>query len=784
MIYKNEFFSTAVIPLDKNIVRISHFSGETPPPPSCIMCEDFTPTTGVVSCCQPQKNALLFLREGRVVCREANHSLREKTMYTTVIDAEPVIRKKLTANGEVSYIENARRVDAGTAYEGTLTFEVSEDCALYGLGQHEDGVYDYRNQEEYLYQNNMKTPLPVLLASDGYAIVLDSETAVIFRSEQNRVTFTLDTVDHLSYYVIVGANFDEIIGSLRTLTGRAVMLPRWAFGYIQSKERYRSADELTKTARRFRREKIPVDCLVQDWYSWKEGHWGEKLPDPARYPDPPGLLEQLHRDNIRLMVSVWPNMAQPTQDYREFAQKGMLLPNSAVYNAYDEEARALYWQQCERKWFAAGTDAWWCDNTEPFSDADWNGEQKRAAPERYRLVTEESKKSMDWRTLNTYGFMHAKGIYQNWRRSGCGKRVVNLTRSTYLGSQRYATISWSGDISANWETLRRQITAGLQFSLSGMPYWTLDIGAFFTVKDKWENRGCEKAGDDTRLWFWNGDYNDGVRDLGYRELYVRWFETAAFLPVFRSHGTDTPREPWHFGKAGEPFYDALLAFIRLRYRLLPYIYSCAAAVTLRNQTMLRSLLFDFAADQRCRGISDCFMLGKALLVCPVTKPMYYGPNSTPLENVPKTRTVYLPSGCDWIDFWTNRRYGGGTELCCDAPLERIPLFVRAGSILPLSEELEYADQQGGRVSCLQVYPGADGSFVLYNDEGDGYSYEQGNYSAVPLTYCHGQQSLSFGAAQGSYPFQRQFEVRWVGADGAGHRKQVDYNGSETCVVLD
>jgi alpha-D-xyloside xylohydrolase len=476
-------------------------------------------------------------------------------------------------------------------------------------------------------------------------------------------------------------------------------------------------------------------------------------------------------------------MAKEGSDYRQFEEKGLLLPNSATYNAFHEEARAIFWKQCEEDWFSAGVDAWWCDNSEPFSDADWNGETKRGEALRYQIVTEDSKKSMDWTRLNTYGLLHAKGIYDNWRETNSEKRVANLTRSAYISGQRYGVICWSGDVCAKWSTLRQQIAEGIKFSMSGMPYWTNDIGGFFTVKDKWENRGCGKAGDATPLWFWNGDFNDGADDLGYRELYVRWLQYGTFLPMFRAHGTDTPREPWRFGKPGEIFYDAILKFIRLRYRLLPYIYATAAAVSQRQDTMLRSLMFDFPEDENVKEICDSYLFGRAMLVCPVTEPMDYGANSALLPHREKRRSVYLPQSCVWYDFWTNQAYAGGQTIACEAPLDSIPLFIRAGSILPMSAPLMYADQMNGQVSEILVYDGADGEFTLYNDEGDHYSYEKGHFSAIPLIYRHQEKTIVFGKAQGTFKHQERFTVKRIGDGQMLSIADVHYRGEETAIRL-
>jgi alpha-D-xyloside xylohydrolase len=315
-----------------------------------------------------------------------------------------------------------------------------------------------------------------------------------------------------------------------------------------------------------------------------------------------------------------------------------------------------------------------------------------------------------------------------------------------------------------------------------MPYWTLDIGAFFTVKDKWENRGCNSSGNTSRLWFWDGDFNDGAEDLGYRELYVRWLQYGTFLPVFRSHGTDTPREPWHFGSPGGMFYDAIVKFIKLRYQLLPYIYSMGADVCRKHTIMQRSLMFDFACDEKAREISDCYMFGKALLVCPVTEPMYYKANSMPIPETEKTKKVYLPKGTGWFDFWTNSFHAGGQTILCDATLDIIPLFVRAGSIIPVSEPISYADEKKGEVSEILVYSGNDGEFTLYNDSGDGYAYENGSYSEIPLTYKDQEKTFTLGKAAGHFRHQESFRIKLIGC-GQPRTMEVSYQGKEQTIKL-
>jgi len=683
--------------------------------------------------------------EGKSLVKETHVIFKPKDVTRFVVEGEPIIKKKKTANGEVSYIDNGSEVFYRKAFSVEIEFEIGEVELLMGLGQYEDGNLDYRNKMEYLYESNMRIAIPLLMTTGKYAIYIDSESNMIFSNEKNRVIFNIDTADSLSYYIIMGDSIDEILAGYHQITGRPSMLPRWVFGYIQSKERYNDSSELTETVKRFRKEGIPIDCIVQDWYTWDEGLWGEKIFDKSRYPDMKKTLQEIHDDNAKLMVSIWPNMSPDSLNYAEFRKNGMLMDNSNLYDAFSPKARELYFDQTSREIMESDCDALWCDNAEPFSDADWNGQKKRDEFSRYKLVVDSSKQSMPWEKLNAYGLYHAKGIYENWRKRYPKKRVVNLTRSGYAGCQSFGTILWSGDISANWTTLKRQITEGLKMGLSGMPYWTLDIGGFFVVKDKYENRGCNNTSFEP-LWFWNGDYNEGVKDLGYQELYTRWLQFGTFLPVFRSHGTDTPREPWNFE---QPFRDVITSFIRLRYRLLPYIYSLAAMAHFDSYTMMRSFTFDFAEDDTACGIEDEYMFGPALLIAPVTEAMYYLSDNRPI-NAKRVKQVYLPAGCNWYDFWDNGIHAGGQYIEVPVTIDRIPIFVKAGSIIPTSKELQYADENNGDIEELLVYPGADGEFILYNDEGNGYGFENGEYSRIRLAYDDSLQKLSVGEGNGRY----------------------------------
>lgn len=676
----------------------------------------------------PAEACITWLQNGRILLQEKGHDLQPETMVLySAADGGAGIRRERTADGERSFVQELRAERGREVYRAKLHFAFGEDEGIFGLGQGDAGVWNWRGHTQYLYQHNMRIPMPFFLSSRGYGLLVDCGSLMIFRDENGESSLELDAVDQLDYYLIAGG-YDEIIAALRKLTGRAALLPRWAFGYIQSRERYQSAEELEQVARRYRELGVPLDCVVQDWLSWPAGHWGEKLLDKQRYGDVRERIAALHGMHVHTMISIWPNMSANCENHREFAERGQLLNDQSTYNAFDDQARALYWRQVKQELLSAGFDAWWCDSSEPFTGADWCGEICRTEEERFRLVGGEHKRMLPPDKANLYAVAHAQGIYDGQRADVPDRRVLNLTRSGYASSQRYGAVLWSGDISARWSVMKTQIAEALNMAASGYPWWSLDAGGFFVRSTRPE-------------WFWDGDFDAGVGDQGFRELYVRWLQFAAFLPMFRSHGTDTPREIWHFGEPGSPFYDAIAGAIRLRYRLMPYIYSLAGRVWLENGLMIRPLLFDFPDDPKAVACSTAYMFGPSMLVCPVTEPMLYAPGSVPLQRE-MTWDCYLPAGCDWIDFWTNQRYTGGQTVTVSAPLDRIPLFVREGGIIPMAEGLQYADQQPAGKLEIHVYPGADGAFACYEDAGDGYEYEQGAYAVTRLAWDDARHTIS------------------------------------------
>jgi alpha-D-xyloside xylohydrolase len=559
-------------------------------------------------------------------------------------------------------------------------------------------------------------------------------------------TWSSEAASALDYFLIDGPTADQVVQGYRALTGAAPLPPLWALGYWQSKERYATQQEWIDIAKGYRDRHLPIDNLVQDWFYWDPFPWGSHKFDPKRYPDPAEGIRTLHDDyHLHLMISVWgkfhpgvPGYPDPNFDTLE-ANHLLYPPNVSApeqyYDAFNPKARALYWSQMKAALFDKGIDAWWLDASEPEVNLD-------------ALAVTPTHAGMGAEVMSAWPLMHTTGVYQGQRAATDAKRVFILTRSAYAGQQRNGAATWSGDITASWDTLARQIPAGLNFSLSGIPYWTTDIGAFFV------------------------NYPGGCDNPEYRELYTRWFEFGAFCPIFRSHGTSTPREMWRFGPAVE---KTLLKYDRLRYRLMPYIYSEAWQITAHGGTMMRALPMDFPGDPAVRAITDEFMFGPSLLVCPVTS---RGATSRP---------VILPKGVLWTDFWTGKRYRGGQTIKANAPIDVQPMFVKSGSIIPMGPEIEYTGQNKADPIELHVYPGADGHFDLYEDEGDGYGYEKGRRVVTQISWSEKRRELTFGEPKGSFtgmPGQRHFQVVLSsGPDGKGeevspptHKKRVGQGG--------
>jgi alpha-D-xyloside xylohydrolase len=730
--------------------------------------DNFVITTDALKLCiSKASGAIRFMdTSGRVLQQEppgGGKWLTRKEVFRNVYDNSIAIEAGQNIDGARADAEPIERVFERHAFEAKLEFTFTEGEALFGLGSHEEGNGNLRGKSQDLYQQNMKSVVPCFVSSKGYGIVMDCSSLMVFHDDSDGSYMWADVVDQLDYYFIGGGDASAIARNYYQLTGAPPMLPRWAFGYVQSKERYVNAEEILSVAKEYRRREIPLDVMVLDWKSWPDGHgWGQKSFDPVRFPTPQALIAELHAMDVKLMTSIWPIMTGDCPNQVELFERGLMLGNQSTYNAFDPEGRTTYWKQAHDGLFAEGVDAWWCDCTEPF-EADWEGAVKPEPLQRMKVNTGQAKRYIDEGQILAYSLFHSQGMYEGQRDASNKKRVLNLTRSSHVGQHRYATVSWSGDICGTWEVLRRSIPEGVNFCATGEPYWTVDIGGFFVDNDP-------------DRWFWSGDYSAGCRglgpmegtepiandngctDLGYWELYTRWLQYGCFLPMFRSHGTDAAREIWRFGDVGNRFYDTIAAFIRLRYRLLPYIYSVAAGVADSGMALLRPVAMQYPQDRGTLDLADQYLFGPGLMVCPVTQPMYYGKHSQPLEGQPETRPVYLPSGIDWYDFWSDAVHLGGTTIEAAAPLERIPLFIPAGSIIPMGPVTQHAGVAAEGPLELHLYTGADASFVWYEDSGDGYGYEAGESARVTISWNEPTQTLSVSERTGQFEGMAQTRI--------------------------
>ena len=557
---------------------------------------------------------------------------------------------------------------------------------------------------------------------------------------QHQYGFRSEAGHDLDYYFVLGHNADEVIAGYRQLTGAAPVAPRWALGFWQSRERYKTQREILDVAAEFRKRQIPLDNIVLDWSYWKPAEWGSQEFDPARFPSPAAMIDTLHRqDHLHFMISVWAKIYEGIPVYNDFKAKGFLYPRnvanrtkdwiapgytSTFYDAFNPAARQAFWNLLNTKLFSKGIDAWWMDASEP---------------DIYSNTTVATRKELMAPAIgpsalyfNAFPLQNAKGIYEGQRLTAPNQRVFLLTRSGYAGSQRYAAAIWSGDIGARWEDFKNQIPAGLNFSLSGIPYWTSDIGGF-AVERRYEHPNAA----DQAEW---------------RELQTRWYQFGAFCPLFRVHGQYPYREVFNVAPAGTPAYQSIRYYDQLRYRLLPYIYSLAGQVNYQSATLMRGLAMDFNADPAVRDLGDEYMFGPSLLVAPVT------------DYQARSKSVYLPGGTGWYDFYSGRHYAGGQRQTLDAPLERMPLLVREGSIVPTGPALQYTTEKPADPITLYVYTGHDAAFTLYEDEGTTYDYEKGASATIPLTYSEATKTLTIGTRQGTFPgmlAQRTFRVVWV-----------------------
>lgn len=703
--------------------------------------------------------------------------LQENTRQPCVLEEKPVFIHQFPANNQIVFAqgidgprasgESGVRVEVRKAYTCKLSFDPDETEGLYGLGSHEEGYGNLRGKSRDLYQHNLKAVVPVLLSTKGWGMLFDMGCLMSFHDDSSGTYLWADCADEMDFYFLSGG-YPSVCRQYAELTGHAPLLPRYAFGFVQSKERYKDAEELIHVVTEYRKRQVPLDMIVLDWQSWPEGQWGYKVFDPARFPDPRNLTETLHRLGAKMMISIWPSMqGDENQNRKEMLLNGLMLGNQTIYNAFEEKARALYWKQAEEGLFRYGIDAWWCDCSEPF-ESDWHGPIKPEPFERVQINTEEAKKYLDPGKISLYSLYHSMGIYQGQRKATQSKRVLNLTRSSWAGQHRYAAITWSGDVSSSWEVLRRQVPEGLNFMATGEGWWTTDVGGFF-------------PGGLNGAWFASGDFKDGVHDPGYCELFVRWMQFAAFLPMMRAHGTGTPREIWQFGKEGSLFYEALKKAICLRSQLVPYLYSLAAEYARSGLPPVRIPALMFPEDPAARQINDEMLLGD-LLVKPVVHPVLFLPGGNAVSPVDETETVYLPEGSSWYAWDTKKLYAGGQTVSVQAPLDQIPVFLRAGSILILGPIQQFADEQIKPPLDVTVFPGADADFIWYTDAGDGYGYEKGEYAQVLFHWNDSEASLTLGQRTGQWPGMPEEVEMHIMLPG-GHETVFQYTGAEATLPL-
>ncbi len=601
--------------------------------------------------------------------------------------------------------------------------------ALYGLGQHQAGVWNYRGESVDLSQENTEIAVPLLVSSKGYGLFWNNTSV---SKVNNRFVHYLyvssDVADVIDYYFFYGPQFDKIIADYRELTGAAPLFGKWAYGFWQCKNKYASQAEILDVAHKYRALEIPIDNIVQDWFWWTST--GEFIFN-KNYPDPGKMIADLHENHIHLMMSVWPLFYPGTATYTDMDKRGFFIDRTkvasfhpkgaALYDPFNPAARQYYWNLIDQSLFKIGADAWWMDTTEPETEG----------VEENVLLGRKVRIGSGARYANLFPLMTTSAVHDGQRAASDAKRVFILSRSAFAGIQRNGVTAWSGDVLSDFETYKRQIPAALNFELSGIPYWTSDIGGFFM-----------------------GHPNDPA----YRELFIRWFQFGAFCPIFRVHGTRSPNvnELWSYGPEAQ---QILTRYDKLRYRLMPYIYSLAWKITSENYTPMRPLVMDFPADDRVLNIGDQYMFGPAILVSPVT------------EQAAAARHLYLPARTKWYDFWNGETVDGGKAIDAPAPLDRLPLFVRAGSIVPLGPDLQYAAEKPADPLEIRIYPGVDGDFTLYEDENDSYHYEQGVFATIKMHWNDDARTLTIFKREGSFPGMlqsRTFHIVLVGpAHGSG-----------------
>ena len=665
--------------------------------------------------------------------------------------------------------------DAGNpTFSVRQAFLLDKDEAIYGLGQQQVDDLNQRNHKHFMRQRALYASVPIIQSTKGYGMFWDNYSPTTYTDNPQEMSFDSEVGECMDYYFMYGGNADGVIAQIRDLTGQAPMYPLWTFGFWQSRERYKSQQETMEVVDKYRELGIPLDGIIQDWQYWgPNSNWNSMNFDNPEFPDPQKMIDHVKKKNAKIMISIWASFGPDTNPYKDLEKINALFNFKTwpadggvkAYDAYNEKARDIYWEHLNKGLFSKGIDAWWTDSTEPdHLDVQERDFDIPTAMGTYRSV------------VNAFPLMSNKGVYEHQRAVTSDKRVYLLTRCAFAGQQRYAANTWSGDVMCNWETFRKQIPTGLNFSLSGIPYWNTDIGGFF-----------------------NWPYHGGAENKAYHELYTRWFQYGTFLPMQRSHGSGVKKEIYNLGKKGDWVYDSEEKYKNLRYALLPYLYSTGWQVTDNAGSFLRALFMDFNEDKKVHTISNQYMFGKAFLVTPVTRNMYVFSDKEqwkdPYEDFSKTGTqdVYLPKGTKWFDFWTGEALNGGQLVTKEVPIDIIPLYVRAGSIVPFGPKVQYSTEKKWNNLEIRIYPGADGEFVLYEDENDNYNYEKGAYSIIKFTWDDAKRTLNIADREGTFPGMlksRKFNIVVVDKEnGTGSvqstkfTKSVSYGGKKKSVKL-
>ncbi len=617
---------------------------------------------------------------------------------------------------------------------------------------------------KYAFEDGQKYPIRLEWEPDGDVSYMGLKVlSPVSEAEQNQMAFWSEMGDQIDYYFINGKTMDGVISGYRTLTGKSPVMPKWAMGYWLSRERYHNQDELLTALSEYRKRNVPLDVIVQDWSYWPVDAWGSHEFDSTRFPDPSAIVKEIHDKNARIMISVWPKFYMTTDHYKELDQIGAMYQQAiqdsirdwiypgyigSFYDAYNPEARKIFWNQMNEHLYSLGIDAWWMDASEP-------NVQDNTAIEYRKKLCGPTYLGPSTQFFNAYALMNAEAIYDGQRSVNPDDRVFLLTRSGFAGQQRYSTATWSGDIGTRWEDMKAQITAGMNFAMSGVPYWTMDIGGFCVEKR------YEKA-------------KEGSEDMNeWRELNNRWYQFGAFCPLFRSHGQYPYREIYNIAPENTPTYQSMKYYTDLRYQLMPYIYTLAGKTYFDDYTIMRALVMDFTEDKNTYEVDDQFMFGPAFMACPV------------YQYKQRNREVYFPNEL-WYDFYTQKAIQGGRTMTVDAPYERMPLYVRAGSIIPTGNVIQSTAEPQQDLKIF-VYAGKDGDFTLYEDNGTTYAYEQGNYSRVPMNYQNATKTLTIEKRQGSFPemiTDRNIEVVYITPENPeGISQKFEYAGEPVSIQL-